>query len=134
MSRTHNSVIRDDLVEATATMIRAAMADLRRDGRKGTDAIAETARRFGLTPRRVKSYLYGEIWTCALDVLQREADLVRDRFAEHLQCELFEQDARIAKLRARRATLEAARGIKRVGRAANERRMDGCLDSCPGRG
>lgn len=89
----------DATCEAFCLPLREAVQAKQHLGRKL--AIFEVSRFFGLTERRVKSAVYGEVrQVLAVELLQ-----VQRRLADYLDAEARRLDAKAALLRARRAAL-----------------------------
>lgn len=91
---------------STGAYVRSVVGDLRRSGLKSADAVQEAARRLGISDRRVRSYLYGEV----VAVLAEEYLSVRERFAQHLDHEAARLSTQAELLRARRAAMHGPHG------------------------
>lgn len=61
MRRNVSDIARESVRENMAVIVKRTVAAQRRAGMKGGEAMAVAARRLGITARRVKAYLYGEV-------------------------------------------------------------------------
>lgn len=90
----------DSIVQQYASMVRESV-EARKPERGLQNAIHDVARDYGLTDRRVRGCMYGEIRL----VEASEWVQVRNRFLKHLEAEADRCIARAAALRARHAAL-----------------------------
>lgn len=63
MRRNVSDSTRESVREGMAFIVKRTVAAQRRIGMKGDEAMAVAARRLGISARRVKAYLYGEVHT-----------------------------------------------------------------------
>jgi hypothetical protein len=93
-----------DFVVSAGSAIREVVRAHRARGEKNATAISAAARDLGLSERRVRSYLYDEVFHVAAEEYAR----IQARFRAHLEVEARMLEARAMTVRARIATLRSA--------------------------
>lgn len=96
-----------DFAGDAAAMVRERVRQLRGEGHKNADAIALTAEQLGLSERRVRGLLYGEVWCVVSDEYER----IRAGWARSLdaEAERLEREAVALRRRASAALREQGR-------------------------
>ena len=103
MSRKELS-IPSEKIEEVAHLVHEVVTAYRTTGLKHEHAQSEASRDLGLTERRVRAYVYGEVF----NVCRAEADRIRAGFVTHLDREAARLIARAEQVRQRRMALTPA--------------------------
>ena len=100
MEKSSEAEMSDSIVHQYASMVRESV-EARKPERGLQNAIHDVARDYGLSARRVRGCLYGEVKL----VEAAEWVQVRNRFLDYLEREAARFDARASLLRSRHAAL-----------------------------
>jgi len=93
--------IPSEKIEEVAHLVHEVVTSYRTTGLKNEHAQSEASRDLGLTERRVRAYVYGEVFS----VCRAEADRIRAGFVTHLDREAARLIARAEQVRQRRLAL-----------------------------
>lgn len=102
MSCSNNSANRRDIVRSLSEIVLDAVTHFRNRGHRSDHAIQQAALALELSPRRVKSLVYGEAYSVAVDEYER----VRRAFLRHLDEQAEDLMRRSEQARARRRQME----------------------------